>query len=250
VRDYLLARLSSAVVGVFARVSEERTMLTGLFLKLTYVGAEWVLWILVVLSIVSIALIVERSLYFLRTRAVTDELAARLHEELRAGKVQNAWQLVKDSHTYCIESAVVAAGLVSLRNGAQAASETMQSVKARMRPQLDANLSILATIGSNAPFIGLLGTVLGIIKTAHELTPDAAQSSPNAVMAGVFEALVATAVGLFVAIPAVVAYNLFQRRVRKRMAEVDSLAHLILAMLRYEPRTPTHAPNGAATKVA
>ena len=46
----------------------------------------------------------------------------------------------------------------------------MQSVKARMRPELDANLSILATIGSNAPFIGLLGTVLGIIKAAHELT--------------------------------------------------------------------------------
>ena len=87
----------------------------------------------------------------------------------------------------------------------------MQSVKARMRPALDANLSILATIGSNAPFVGLLGTVLGIIKAAHELTADTAQNNPNAVMSGVFEALVATAVGLFVAIPAVVAYNLFQR---------------------------------------
>ena len=64
---------------------------------------------------------------------------------------------------------MVAAGLVSLRNGAQAASEAMLSAKARMRPALDANLSILATIGSNAPFVGLLGTVLGIIKAAHEM---------------------------------------------------------------------------------
>ena len=112
---------------------------------------------------------------------------------------------------------MVAAGLIALRNGAQAAAEAMLSVKARMRPALDANLSILATIGSNAPFIGLMGTVLGIINAAHELTAEGGQYSPNAVMSGVFEALVATAVGLFVAIPAVVAYNLFQRTVRKRI---------------------------------
>ena len=62
-------------------------------------------------------------------------------------------------------------------------------------------------------------------------------------MSGVFEALVATAVGLFVAIPAVVAYNLFQRRVRKRMAEVDSLAHLILSTLRYESARPVARRN-------
>jgi biopolymer transport protein ExbB/TolQ len=225
-------------------------MLTSLFLKLTYVGAEWVMWVLVALSIISVALIVERWLYFIRSRGGGAELAAQLNEQLRAGQVQNAWQLVKDNHEYCIESAVVAAGLVSLRNGAQAASEAMQSVKARMRTELDANLSILATIGSNAPFVGLLGTVLGIIKAAHELTADAAQNSPNAVMSGVFEALVATAVGLFVAIPAVVAYNLFQRRVRKRLAEVDSLAHLILSMMRSESRTPAPTPNGSTTKVA
>src|SRR5262249_35507965 len=124
---------------------------------------------------------------------------------------------------------------------AQGAAEAMLSVKDRMRPALDANLSILATIGSNAPFIGLMGTVLGIIKAAHELTAESAQNSPNAVMSGVFEALVATAVGLFVAIPAVVAYNLFQRRVRKRLAEVDSLAHLILSTARIDARAATAA---------
>ena len=149
--------------------------------------------------------------------------------ELRKGNLQGAWQLVKEAHTYSIECGVVAAGLVSLRNGVHAASEAMLSAKARMRPALDANLSILATIGSNAPFVGLLGTVLGIIKAAHEMNVAAGQNNPSAVMSGVFEALVATAVGLFVAIPAVVAYNLFERKVRTRLAQVDSLAHLLLA---------------------
>lgn len=225
-------------------------MLTSLFLRLTYVGVEWILWILVALSIISIALMVERWLYYLRSRAFGAEMGAQLQEHLRARNLQSAWQLVKDNHTYCIEGAVVAAGLVSLRNGPQAASEAMQSVKARMRPQLDANLSILATIGSNAPFIGLLGTVLGIIKAAHELTLAGTQGNQIAVMSGVFEALVATAVGLFVAIPAVVAYNLFQRHVRKRMAEVDSLAHLILSTVRYDSLpVVTPAAAGSPTRV-
>lgn len=211
-------------------------MLTSLFLRLTFVGAEWVLWLLVSLSVVSFALMVERWLYFVRTRIDADELATRLDAQLRARNLQGAWQLVRETHTSCIESAVVAAGLIALRNGAQAASEAMQSVKARMRPALDANLSILATIGSNAPFVGLLGTVLGIINAAHQLTAGATQNNPGAVMSGVFEALVATAVGLFVAIPAVVAYNVFQRKVRKRLAGVDSLAHLILSSARIETR--------------
>src|SRR3954462_7667725 len=228
-------------------------MLTQLFLKLTYVGAEWVLWILLLLSIVSIALMVERWLYFFRTKVNSEDLAARLDEQLRARNLQGAWQLVKDNHASSIETAVVAAGLISLRNGAHAAAEAMQSGKNPMRPPLDNNLSILATIGSNAPFIGLMGTVLGIIKAAHELTSDAAQSSPNAVMSGVFEALVATAVGLFVAIPAVVAYNLFQRRVRKRLAQTDSLAHLLLSTAKIDTRAAGAAAapaTGTPTRVA
>jgi len=220
-------------------------MLTSLFLRLTYVGAEWVMWVLLLLSIVSIALMVERWMYFYRTRIDSDDLAAKLDEQLRARNLQGAWQLVKDTHTQSIESAVVAAGLIALRNGAHAASEAMLSVKARMRPALDANLSVLATIGNNAPFVGLLGTVLGIVNAAHELTADTTSNNPNAVMSGVFEALVATAVGLFVAIPAVVAYNLFQRTVRKRVADVDSLAHLILAMARSEAK-PGTGPAGPA----
>ena len=221
-------------------------MLTQLFLKLTYVGAEWVMWILLLLSIISIALMVERWLYFMRTKIDSDELAARLDEQLRARNLQGAWNLVKDTHTYAIESAVVAAGLIALRNGAQAAAEAMLSVKARMRPALDANLSILATIGANAPFIGLMGTVLGIIRAAHDLTQEATNSSPNTVMAGVFEALVATAVGLFVAIPAVVAFNLFQRTVRKRIAQTDSLAHLVLSTARIDARAAAAAPPATA----
>jgi biopolymer transport protein ExbB len=89
-------------------------------------------------------------------------------------------------------------------------------------------------LGNNTPFIGLFGTVLGIIKASHDLTSTQATGgqAANAVMAGVFEALVATAIGLLVAIPAVIAYNVFNRRVRAAMSGVDALVHAILSELR------------------
>lgn len=223
-------------------------MLTELLLKLTYLGAEWILWLLVGLSVLSISLIFERWFYFWRTGVDANELGEQLQERMRKGDLAGAWQLVKEQHATSIECGVVAAGLVSLRNGVQSASEAMLSAKSRMRPALDANLSILATIGSNAPFVGLLGTVLGIIKAAHEMNVAAGGHDPGRVMSGVFEALVATAVGLFVAIPAVVAYNLFERKVRTRLAAVDSLAHLVLANASIEPLPMDAPPSAASTR--
>ena len=226
-------------------------MLTSLLLQVTLIGAEWVLWLLLLLSMISIALIVDRLLYFYRHRIDGDELAVQLEERLRNGDVRAAWDLVKDSD--CIECEVVAAGLAALRRGATACSEAMQAAKARMKPLLDARMTILATIGSNAPFVGLLGTVLGIVKAAHDMTGGGTgQGDPNAVMAGVFEALVATAVGLFVAIPAVIAFNLFQRQVRRTLAQTDSLAHLVLSNVRVEtqrPKATAEPPQPAVARV-
>jgi biopolymer transport protein ExbB len=210
-------------------------VLTNLLLQVTLIGAEWVLWLLLILSLISIALIVDRALYFYRHKIDGEELSFQLEERLKNGEVRAAWDLVKGSD--CIECQVVESGLGALRRGATACGEAMLATKARLKPVLDARMSMLATIGSNAPFIGLLGTVLGIVKAAHDMTGGGTgQGDPNAVMAGVFEALVATAVGLFVAIPAVIAFNIFQRKVRTTLAQVDSLAHLVLSNVRVEVR--------------
>jgi biopolymer transport protein ExbB len=112
----------------------------------------------------------------------------------------------------------------------------MASAKSRLRLDMERNLGVLGTLGNNAPFIGLFGTVLGIIKAFADLSRNQAGGA-GAVMSGISEALVATAVGLMVAIPAVIAFNFFQGRVRKTLGRVDAMAHLVLAGM---------ASNGAA----
>jgi biopolymer transport protein ExbB len=93
---------------------------------------------------------------------------------------------------------------------------------------MERGLTVLATLGSNAPFIGLFGTVLGII-SAFAALGGTTQGGANSVMSGISEALVATAIGLLVAIPAVVAYNVFSRRIRVLLQECESLKDYYLS---------------------
>src|SRR5262249_52145467 len=123
---------------------------------------------------------------------------------------------------------VAAAGLDHFDRGWEAVGEAMAGAKARLRVELERNLGILGTLGNNAPFIGLFGTVLGIIKAFADLSHNSGGGAA-AVMAGISEALVSTAVGLMVAIPAVIAFNFFQGKVRKTLARVDAVAHTLLA---------------------
>lgn len=87
----------------------------------------------------------------------------------------------------------------------------------------------MATIGSNAPYIGLLGTVMGIMKAFHDLS-QASEGGQQAVMAGISAALVATAAGLFVAIPAVLAYNYFSKQARSILQNLDLTKELCISM--------------------
>ena len=117
--------------------------------------------------------------------------------------------------------------------GSEAFKARKEAVLAEERIRLGKNLAFLGTLGANAPFIGLFGTVLGIIQAFKDLGDTGVQSGETSkvVMAGISEALVATAVGLLVAIPAVVAYNIFQRRVKRMLGEAESMANNAYALL-------------------
>jgi biopolymer transport protein ExbB len=205
--------------------------LTSKFLAFTLLGAQWVLWLLIALSVLSVAVMIERAMYFGRRRVDLDKLGRDVLEALRSGRVDAALETY--GRVDAMEAVVALAGLREARRGAGAAAEAMVGARSRERLMLERRVSILGTLGNNAPFIGLFGTVLGIIKAFNDLSENQ-QTGAQAVMRGISEALVATAVGLMVAIPAVLAFNYFMRRVRTTVANADAVAHTILCELRAE----------------
>ncbi len=197
------------------------------FKSFTLLGAEWVLWLLIGLSVASVAIMVERARYFMQRRIDVDALIVDVKDALASGNIA---RVKKYAASASMPAIVALRGLEEAERGIDAAAELMNSEKTRVRQDHERFLSFLGTLGSNAPFIGLFGTVLGIIVAFQDLA-DNPDGDPNVVMDGISEALVATAVGLLVAIPAVVAFNIFQRRVRAAVTSTDTVAHAILGEL-------------------
>ena len=201
--------------------------LTDRILSFTLLGSEWVLWLLIGLSVLSVAVMVERAFFLSSGGSFDFEAVGKdLLRFLREGDVAAARRALADGRGP--ESRVAAAGLDQVGRGSEAISEAMASTKSRVRLDMERNLGILGTLGNNAPFIGLFGTVLGIIKAFADLSRNQGGGAAT-VMSGISAALVATAVGLMVAIPAVVAFNFFQTKVRRTLGRVDAVAHLILS---------------------
>ena len=189
-------------------------------------GAEWVFWLLIMLSVVSVALMIERAVVLMASRSDLSRLQAALSGLLAGTSLAQVTDEV--AHLKGIEASVLRQGLERARFGTEAMEEVVAGLMGLERMKLERGIAFLGTIGSNAPFIGLLGTVLGIVRSFHDLGKNVGGGA-DVVMAGISEALVATAVGLMVAIPAVIAYNYFLRTIKQRMAHLTSLTHLALA---------------------
>lgn len=206
-------------------------------------GAGWVLWLLLGLSIISIAVILERAYVFWMRRDDVSALREGMIRALGEGGFEQARALLRNSRH--------PAALVALRGmrrddahtSPEEAAEAMAAEATVQKSILESRLSYLGTLGSNAPFIGLFGTVIGILQSFDELgkaakapAAQAAQAAaqagaPQAVMSSLAEALVATAVGIGVAIPAVFAFNIFQRATKTWLADSDVLSRELLAYL-------------------
>ena len=113
----------------------------------------------------------------------------------------------------------------------EGAQRAMRATYAREVDQLERNLELLANIGSTAPYVGLVGTVFGIMVTMHDMLNSGEQAGIAAVAPGISEALFATAIGLFVAIPAVWAYNRFTTRVERLSVRYESFAEEFSSIL-------------------
>ena len=202
-------------------------MIEQRLLAFTMLGAGWVLWLLVGLSVLSVTVMLERGLYFGQRR-----MSKRFPELLQLcqdGALDKAAQLAAGD---AMEAEVVRVAARVARSGQEAVEKAVASTIDRRRLEYERWLFVLGTLGNNAPFIGLFGTVLGIIRAFADLAAQpAAAAGASTVMAGISEALVATAIGLFVAIPAVLAYNIYQRLLKRVVGRSQSLGNAIAAGL-------------------
>lgn len=215
-------------------------MLTERLFNIAQGGAETILWILILTSVVSVGLILERWITLRSIMKKTKTSRIKMRAVLQGHKLSDIEELAKDGES--LEGRALSYGLRHVKeNGTSGLDEIFQSFALLERPMLERSLNFLATVGSNAPFVGLLGTVLGIMKAFRDLSANAS-SGNEAVMLGIAEALVATAVGLLVAIPAVIAYNAFQKQVRGILQSIDSVRELCVAYAKSSLRaTNTHS---------
>jgi biopolymer transport protein ExbB len=187
-------------------------------------GAQWILWLLIALSIAAVAIIIERCLVLGLTRDDQPALQKELRGLLAYGRVDEARRRLEQSRSF--EARIASAGL--LADGPGSAEEKLLGESQLVRLDMERNLAFLGTLGNNAPFIGLLGTVIGIVGAFHQLGDGNGQVSAG-LMSQIGEALIATAIGLLVALPAVASYNLFQRIIVARMGRADALGHDVLS---------------------
>jgi biopolymer transport protein TolQ len=200
--------------------------MTDKFFAIAQFGHEITLWLLMALSIFSLAFILERFFSLSKVRADSTRIRLRVREMLQSNALGELEELAKDRSS--LEGRALAYALRHVKDrGNEGLEEIFMSYQQVERPFLEKHLNFLATVGSNAPFIGLLGTVFGVMDAFKEL----AHSQPDqpAVMLGISKALIATAFGLMVAIPAVISYNYFQRQVRGIMGSLESVKDLCLA---------------------
>ena len=203
-------------------------MLSEQFVAFAQLGAEWVLWLLIGLSIISVGIMIDRALWFRQRETDTERFTRELRGAFERGELDRIVAKYKDDPAVPVQVAL--RGLAERDSGPQAVAEAMQGERVRWRNAGDRHLIVLGTLGNNVPFVGLFGTVLGVINAFENLRQKTAQAEDRTLDL-IAEALAATAFGLLVAIPAVIAFNYFTRRMRVLIASADECAHTVMSQI-------------------
>src|SRR6476661_1841662 len=188
------------------------------------VRSSHVMLVIMGCSVITLGFAIERTLYFFRRRGNPDAVLAEAMEQVRAGNVKQAlWTCGTTRHPM---GAVATQVLKNAHLAGEALEDKLQIALSQQRLLLEHNLGVLGTMGNTAPLIGLLGTVWGIMRAFHDMARTGS-AGPSVVAAGVAEALLTTAAGLMVAVPAVMLYNQFVRRIAVTLTVAENHARTL-----------------------
>jgi len=185
--------------------------------------------VLMICSVISVAVAIEKFMALAKIRTLSKNEVDDIKTAIDSGDIQTAKKIAQRSKT--ILGNVILEGL---RNKTGSAVKDAVSISISQTVLvLEKYLSSMGTIGATAPFIGLLGTVIGIMRAFHDLGKYGV-GNPSIVSAGIAEALIATAAGLLVAIPSVILFNYFTRRIMRFSVETENKSLEILNPLIYK----------------
>ena len=205
---------------------ENLDFFTAQFFVVAQFGHNLTLYLLIILSVVSISFIIERIMFFNKIKKSQEQFRKASNDAVYNNDVASLKSFTDMNTGY--EAEAIKLGFNYMKDsGSDGIEEYLNSYKQNIRPTLDRYLSALASIGSNAPFIGLLGTVFGVMEAFQSLATN--QGDPGLVMIGISKALMATAIGLFVAIPATFAFNTFNKKSKTILNHIDIIRDLCLA---------------------
>ena len=186
----------------------------GLMRAMAFTGGDWVIYVLLLCSVLTLAVIVERAVVLSKERKEFEKVKTIFEREISTANYAAITEHLKDLHV--LPARVITDGISKIPQGVFIVEETITSSINSERKRLETRMMILNTLGNNAVYIGLFGTVLGVIKAFKDLSL-AGGGGAEVVMQGLSEALIATATGLIVAIPCVMSYNFFQKKSNKKL---------------------------------
>ncbi len=196
-------------------------------------------------SILTLGFALERMVYFWRRRGAADQILRQLLGRVRGGQMREAqWTCRSTRHPL---GPVASEVLRSAGQPSDVQEERLLIALSDQRIQLERHLGFLGTMGNTAPLIGLLGTVWGIMRAFHDMARTGS-AGPSVVAAGIAEALFTTAAGLLVAVPAVMLYNHFTRRIGVLLTEAENHARTLRIAIAH-PQTAVDDADGEAPRV-
>ncbi len=193
-----------------------------------------VMLVIIGCSVLTVGFALERAIYFWKRKGDPDSVLAAAIDRVHEGRLKEAaWSCSNTSHPV---GAVATRVLQNAHLGPEVVEEKLQIALSEQRLLLERNLGVLGTMGNTAPLIGLLGTVWGIMRAFHDMA-NTGSAGPSVVAAGIAEALFTTAAGLLVAVPAVMIYNHFVRRIAVMLTVAENHARTLrLAVLDSRPQ--------------
>lgn len=189
----------------------------------------FVMWFILLSSIIGLAVIIDRFIVLRRAKINVPAFMVRIRGLIKKKDISGAI-------SYCMQEKspianIVRKGLKKYKYGHDRVKESIENAGSQEISKLEKGLPVLATVAGIAPLLGFLGTVTGMIQAFMKIQDLAGAANPSDLAGGIWEALITTAFGLIVGIPALALYNYFLSSVKKLVGEMETVANDVIDVI-------------------